>query len=178
MKKLFGLLALLLGGIPAFGQSLTRVTGVLTDPNSVAYYPARVQACLTTTGVQPTATGITLTPYPHLSSSLQTNYCAAPVTTDSSGAFSMLLVPNSGVTPSGSQYTFTVQTTGTQPPAGKGSQTFTSAAVTVTGATQDVSTSITSVGPAQLNSGGGGISSTLMTTLGDLIAEDATPTPV
>ncbi len=154
MKKL-SLLLLLLAPC-SFGQSLTRVTGTLTDPNSVPYYPAHVQACLTTSSsIQPTASGTTLTPNAPLNSSLQTNYCAAPVTTDSSGRFAMSLVPNSAITPSGSQYTFTVQTAGTPPPAGKGAQTFTSAAVTVSGATQDVSTSINSVGPAQLNAGGG-----------------------
>ena len=148
-------LALLLFASAASAQTQTLVSGTLTDPNGVAYYPATVIACLSPSTLNPTVGGNAVNPRPGA------NYCVGPVNTSGSGFFSMALWPNANIAPASTTWVFTVQASGTPPPSGNGTLNFSSAGVTISGATQDVSTNINSVGTAQLKTSGVSISSSI-----------------
>lgn len=135
----------------ASAQNPTNVSGTITDPNGVAYFPATVTACLTPVTTSPIVNG------QHVNPNEGTNYCAPLVNTTSTGFFSLSLFPNSAITPGGTQWRFTVTAAGASPPSGKGSQTFQSS-ITISGTSQDVSATLTAASLALLNSGGGGIS--------------------
>jgi len=145
MKKL--LLALLLFAGPALAQTTqTLVSGIITDPNGVPYYPATVTACLTPVTTNPIVNGQPVNP------NQGANYCIAQAQTSPSGFFSRHLWPNAGITPAATQWTFSVAATGSGPPAGKGPQTF-QVNATVSGTTQDLSATLSAAAPVLLNSG-------------------------
>lgn len=148
LKRL--LILFLLFAASAAAQTQTLVSGTLTDPNGVAYYPATVTACLSPSTLNPTVGGRAVNPNPGA------NYCVGPTNTSINGFFSMALWGNANITPGGTTWIFTVQASGTPPPAGNGTLNFSSAGVTVSGATQDVSGSINSVGTVQLKSSSSG----------------------
>lgn len=128
---------------PAFAQNQTTVTGTLTDPNGIAYYPATVLACLSPSTLNPKVGGNSI------NLNQGSNYCIGPVNTSSSGSFQMALYTNASITPAATTWIFTVQAAGTAPPIGNGTLNFSSAGVTISGTSQDVSTNINSVGLAQ-----------------------------
>lgn len=150
MRKLFLalILALAVAGA-AHAQNPTAVTGTLVDPNGVPFYPATVTACLSPFTRDPLANGI------HVNSAAGSggNYCPGNSATSPTGAFSMNIYPNAAITPGATQYQFTVSTTGTAPPAGKGSQTY-NVTVTVSGSSQDVSASLNAAASSLLVGGG------------------------
>lgn len=147
-------LLLLLLAIPASAQQTqTSVTGTITDPNSVPYYPATVLACLTPPTTNPTVAGAPI------STNVGVPYCVGPAQTGTTGTFQIPLYAN-GVISCGNvtcttQWQFTVTATGTAPPAGKGAQNF-QVNITITNLTaQDVSSPLNAAAPVLLNSGGG-----------------------
>lgn len=151
--KLAVLLLVLLGaGGSLFAQNPTAVSGTITDPSAVAYYPATVTACLTPVTTDPIVNG------QHVNQQIGRNYCAPLANTSPTGFFSLGLFPNSAITPGGTQWQFTVTAAGSAQPAGKGSQTF-QVSITISGTSQDVGATLSASAPALLNSGGGGISS-------------------
>jgi hypothetical protein len=88
-----------------------------------------------------------------------------PAQTNSSGAFTMLVPPNASITPSSTQWKFTVSITpGVPPPFGTGPQAFTVSA-TVSGATQNLTSTISAAATALTIPFGSG-SSTFATLLG------------
>jgi hypothetical protein len=149
-KPLFKLLlALSLLFAPSlFAQTTqTSVTGTITDSNSVAYYPATVQACLTPVTTDPVVNG------QHVNPNQGVNYCGPSVQTSPAGSFTMALWPNSGITPGATQWNFKVTAQGSPQPAGKGPQTFQSV-ITISGSSQSVSATLSAAAPVLLNSGG------------------------
>lgn len=131
----------------ALAQNQTAVSGTLTDPGAVPYYPATVLACLSPSTLYPTVGGQAVNPVPG------TNYCVGPVNTAPSGYFSMGLWPNSLITPASTQWVFTVVVPGPPAPSGFGNQQF-SATITISGASQDVGATLNAAGVSILRSGG------------------------
>src|SRR6266446_1350960 len=129
-KLLCFLAFLLMATGSALAQNPTAVSGTITDPAGVAYFPATVTACLTPVTTSPIVNN------QHVNPNEGTNYCAPLANTSSTGFFSLSLFPNSAITPGGTQWRFTVTALGAAPPAGKGSQTFQSS-ITISGTSQD-----------------------------------------
>jgi len=143
MRKALYFAAFLLAALPVAAQT-TAVTGTITDPNGVPYSFASVNVSLTPASAGPALCGI------NRMGSVPT------FTTNVSGFFSINLCPNASVTPSGSQWLFSVAIfPGIEPPAGLGPQSF-SLAITIAGASQDVSVSLSGVAPV-LSLGAGGV---------------------
>lgn len=124
----------LLGTI-CHAQSLTSVTGTITDPAGVPYSFAKVSAQLIPTTASPT---VLVNGNPTQIGGQQN------ATTDANGTFSMNLFCNSAgggcsvISPAATQWQFTVQSNGAPPPLGTGPQSCV-ALITVTGASQSVS---------------------------------------
>jgi hypothetical protein len=137
---------------PTMGQTPTLVTGTVKDVNGVPYSFAKVSASLT--GIPPNVNATILVNGIPTAIGGQQNASA-----DASGNFTMNLFCNTAgggcsvISPSGTQWQFTVNENGTPPPLGTGPQTC-SATITVTGAAQAVSGSFAAC-PALSNGGGG-----------------------
>lgn len=98
MKKLLHLLWLLVLAIPSLAQTVN-VTGTIIDANGNPYANGSVSVFLVTrSGVQ----------YTYASTGLPANPSSGPFPTNSSGAFSIQIVPNQQILPTDSQYTFVV----------------------------------------------------------------------
>jgi hypothetical protein len=143
---------LLLGfSLPALAQTPTTVSGTITDANGTPYAYARVSAQLLPSTASPTIT-VNGVPVPIGG---QNNASA-----DASGHFSMNLFCNTAgggcsvISPSGTQWLFTVSEIGIPPPLGTGPQAF-SVSITVTGATQDISATLNAQAPLLSNISGG-----------------------
>jgi len=149
MRKILiaALFLFLAGRIEA--QTQTLVSGTLVDPSGVAYYPATVKACLSPSTLNPTVGGNAVNPNPG------SNYCVGPTSTSNSGFFSMALWPNANIVPASTTWIFTVQASGAAPPAGNGTLNFSSSGITISGATQDVGTTVSAAGTVQLKTSGG-----------------------
>jgi hypothetical protein len=145
-------LLLLLFPLFAFAQTPTIVTGTVTDINGLPYSNASVSAQLIPSTASPT---IIVNGIP---TQIQGQQNASA---DVNGNFSMSLFCNSAgggcsvISPSGTQWQITVNENGTPPPLGTGPQACT-ATVTITGASQSVSSSFG--GCPGLSNGSGGIS--------------------
>lgn len=131
----------------SFAQT-TIVTGTVKDPNGVPYSGASIKAQLVLAGAsvtgQPT---VTVTDVQACrSSGFGSSPCQVPFqgtkgpfTLDSTGSFSQTLQDNALVTPAGTQWLFTItMSPGIPPPLGTGPQSF-AVAVTITGASQSIS---------------------------------------
>lgn len=133
LVSIFALLAL-----PAMAQT-TAVSGTVTDPNGLPYAFGTIlpQFVNVSGGASPifTATGFSMLP-PNTPSQLS-----------STGTFSFGLPSNASLTPSSTQWKFLICSgAGSVPQAfGTGQQCFTTAAVTISGATQNITTNITGV---------------------------------
>lgn len=133
----------------ASAQTPTVVTGTITDPNGLPYSNARVSAQLIPTTASPT---IIVNGIPTAIGG-QNN-----ATADVNGSFSMNLFCNSAgggcsvISPSGTQWQFTVTTNGIAPPLGTGSQSF-SVSITITGTSQNISTTLNALAPALSRAG-------------------------
>jgi hypothetical protein len=135
------ILALAIAAAPfafAQGPSQTSVSATIVDPNGIPYANANITAQL-----------VPQQPYTVCSSGQQ--YTGSGYNTggtNTAGYFQMTLVDNTQICPGGSQWLFTINL---QPggvlPVGNGPITFT-VQVTISGATQDISTQINAVAPA------------------------------
>lgn len=153
----FGVLALLmlLDALPAAAQT-TLVTGTINDPRGIPYSFASVKAQLvSSTGPLSGQPTVTISSNAQCASAGQGSApcqipfpgTAGPITADVNGKFTLALQDNALVTPAATQWNFTVtESPGVNPPVGFGPQTF-SLAVTITGASQDVSAALNAVAP-------------------------------
>ena len=122
-RFIFGLaLCAVLGASPAFAQTPVTVFATITDPNGLPYTNAKVSAQLIPSTASPT---IIVNGIPTQIGGQQN------AVADANGTFSMNLFCNvagngcSVISPSGTQWQFTVNVTGIAPPAGFGPQQFT-----------------------------------------------------
>jgi len=139
--------SVLLSTAAAFAQ-FTTVTGTVVDPHAVPYALGTITPTLVSSG-SPTLNGQPYSPP------------TQPVGLDKTGSFSFNVADNTQLQPAGTKWNFTVcSATGTvQPAIGTGSQCFTLAApITISGASQSISTQLNAVAPAltiPLGSGSG-----------------------
>ena len=137
------LLLCLFASLSCQAQTRTVVSGTITDPNGVPYSGGTIDATLVPTGVTPTVLNNNINGY------------QVPVPIDASGNFSMSLYCNTAgggcdaISPSGTQWLFTVRNPGAVPPVGFGGVSFT-ATITITGATQNISTQLQTAAPLLL----------------------------
>jgi len=140
LGALLAVLACLAAPRPAAAQTYTVVSGTITDPNGQPYAGGTLQI-----GISASATP-TLTPC--------TTAATCPVmlpgqvTLSPTGSFTMGLYANASILPASSTYTFLVSFPGIAPPLGTGPQTFTVTGVTIAGASQSVSTTLSAAAPA------------------------------
>lgn len=136
---------------PAEAQNSTIVTATITDPNGLPYSSATVQAQLIPAGVTPRI------PPPCNGQSASPCFVSGftSATADVTGSFSMNLASNAVLLPGGTQWQFTVSETGIAPPAGTGPQSFTTA-ITISGASQSISATLSALAPRLSNVSGGG----------------------
>jgi len=146
-----------------FAQS-TQVTGQVLDANGIPYAGATVTVGLVFAGTpvsNPTVTISTLSQckangFGSAPCQVPFNPSNGPFTLDTSGHIpggGITLQDNSLVTPGGAQWAFTVNSAGNPPPVGTGPQVCT-ATITITGATQSLTSSFSSC-PALLNGSAG-----------------------
>jgi hypothetical protein len=134
--KRFSILALLFLASQAWGQ-FTTVSGTVTDPNAVAYSYGTITATLVTSA-SPTLNGFAYTPP------------TQPVGLSTAGSFLMQLADNTVLQPGGTKWTFQVcSALGTVLPAGgNGPICFTTAPLTISGASQDITGALVALAPA------------------------------
>lgn len=142
MKKLFRFLLLQIFLAPLALAQFTLVSGTVVDPNGIPYANGTITAQLILAGVTPTLNGGSFA----MTGSAGLN---------SAGSFSMQLVSNSSMVPNTLQWSFTVCSAGgtVLPSGGTGPQCFTPARITITGATQSISTQLNAAALA-LTAGG------------------------
>ena len=158
MKKYFIFAALALAAIAAAPPAraacaYTTVTGTITDPNGVPYSFANISADL-----QPAAGG------PICSGDPFSGHI--PGQADANGTFSMSIPPNASITPSSTHWQFTVSISpGVAYPFGKGPQSFVVSNVTISGASQSLTSTLSTPAPAlTVTFGGGGGGTPCVTT--------------
>jgi hypothetical protein len=149
------LLAAVFSVLPASAQT-TLVTGTVNDPRGIPYSFASVKAQLvSSTGPLSGQPTVTISSAAQCASAGQGSApcqipfpgTAGPVTADVNGKFTLALQDNALVTPAATQWNFSVtESPGVNPPVGFGPQTF-SLAITITGASQDVSVALNAVAP-------------------------------
>lgn len=148
MKKiaLAGLLLALFAWAPRARAQQTLVTGCVTDPNGIKYTGGQYSIQLVNTGgAQPSVNGVPI----------QGSF--GPVPLDSSGCIApTTLYENSVITPSGTEWQFTVNNPGAAPPVGYGPVSFTAPAITISGATQNITSNLTGAALPLLQVGGAG----------------------
>src|SRR5882757_3143830 len=156
MRRFLPALLLLFAPL-AFAQNQTIVTGTITDPSGIPYYPATVSACLTPATLYPMVAGQQVNNNPG------TNYCFGPVSTASNGSFLMSLWGNALITCSpacaATQWLFTVVIPGPVAPVGFGPQQFT-ATITISGSSQDIGATLNAAGVSQLRPAGAATNAT------------------
>jgi len=139
LSKRFLCFLIVLGSlsVPVFAQNLTTVTATITDPNSLPWSFATIQAQLIPTGITPTINGQQVSGFTR-------------ATADVNGTFSMNLASNAVLSPAGTQWQFTVNTSGIAPPAGTGPQgfSFISTGTLISGASVNISTQLSGLAPA------------------------------
>jgi hypothetical protein len=115
----------------------TTVSGTIVDANGVPYSGANISADLVPSPPgSPTCTGgVVFAGH------------VGPIQANASGAFTMILPANGSITPSGTQWQFTVAEQGVPLPFGTGPQTFTSK-ITISGSSQSVSSTLSAAAPA------------------------------
>lgn len=137
MKRfLWLLLAVFLLPIASRAQNFTQVTACITDPNSLPYSFGTISAVLTPSSPG----GYTLGGFPYSGR-------LAVTALDSNGCTLVQMGSNTAITPAGSQWFFTVNIPGIQPPFGTGPQSFT-ATISISGASQNISATLSALAPA------------------------------
>lgn len=145
MKRLSILLILALLAVPAFGQTITSVTGTVRDLNGVPYVSCTVlpQFVNVSGGASPTVTangGPVIPP-------------TSPTTCTSSGTFSVSVIANGSVTPASTHWQFLICSapgTSYPDPGSLGGVCFTTGQITITGSSQDITGNINAVPPPAL----------------------------
>jgi hypothetical protein len=140
----YALLFCLILAMPALAQN-TSITGTVTDPNGLPYAGGTVMPQLVLVGgASPTVNGFFYIPP------------TSPSGLNSAGVFSVTLPANASISPAGSQWKFTVCSGAgsIQPAGGKGSVCF-NVTVTISGTSQDLSTTLQAAAPALAFAGGG-----------------------
>lgn len=141
VKAVLGVALLALVPTSAQAQTLTTVTGTVTDPGGLPYSGARLSISL----VSPGGRSPELTPCASPAAGCQIQNPGS-VTLDSNGSLpggGINLWANASILPAGTTYSFTVTLSpGFPPPWGTGPQTFTVTGVTIAGATQDLSATL------------------------------------
>jgi len=158
-RKIFCLILFLALASCALAQNYTAVTATVTDPNGIPYAGAQLKAQLVLSsgggGIgQPTVTvssqaQCTAGGYGTAPCQVPFSGTVGPVTLDGGGNIpggGINLQTNSAVTPSGTQWLVTVFTSGVPPPFGTGPHTF-SALITISGASQSISSNLNAVAP-------------------------------
>lgn len=131
-------------------QTLTTVTGTILDVNGIPYGGARVAVTLNSPG----GPSPSLTPCNNPSAGCQIQNPGA-VTANAAGGFTINLWANASILPAGTSYSFTItESPGVLPPWGTGPQTFTISNVTIAGASQSLTATITAANPLALTQGG------------------------
>lgn len=127
----------------AQAQSTTVVSATVTDPNSIPYALGTVKAQLTPSVGSPCVmTGGNCVP-------IQGTIGPSPMSP--AGSFVMNLYPNASITPSGTQWLFTVCISpGGALPLGTGPQCF-SSAQTISGSSQSLTTALSAIAPSLSN---------------------------
>lgn len=164
-RRLLFCLAALAFPACAFGQNFTTVTATVTDPNGIPYAGGSMSAICT----PGSSSGYRLNGQPYACQ-------IGNVTLDSTGTFTANFGSNTAITPSGTQWAITVRSNpgGIAPPLGTGGQTFT-ITITISGATQNISSNLNAVAPKLTNfSGSGGSGITGCSTTGGMIYENGT----
>jgi hypothetical protein len=136
--KRFSILAFLFLAANAWAQ-FTTVSGTVTDPNGLPYANGTISAVLVSSGSPKfTATNQPYTPP------------SQPVGLSPAGSFVMQLADVTALTPGGSTYNFTVSCAAGCVPVsgGKGPVTFTVTGVTISGASQSITATLTAAAPA------------------------------
>lgn len=122
----------------------TVVSGTIVDPNGVPYAGGSIDATLVPVGTTPTVAGFG-----------QIDGYVQPVAISKTGTFTLPLYCNSAgggcsvISPASTQWMFTVRNPGAQPPAGFGGISF-SVTLTITGATQNISSQLNTAAPLLL----------------------------
>lgn len=134
----------------ARAQNFTVVTATVTDPNGIPYSFGTVSAVLIPSSSGPWR----LNGQPYSGQLVNT-----PL--DVNGTFTARMGSNAAITPSGTQWLFTVNEIGILPPLGTGAQSFT-ATITISGTSQDISSTLNALAPklTNLTGAGGSISLT------------------
>jgi hypothetical protein len=144
--KRFSILTLLFLTATAWAQ-FTTVTGTVTDPNGLPYANGAITATLVTSA-SPTLNGFAYTPP------------TQPTGLNAAGSFTMRLADNTQLSPAATTWNFKVCSAGgtIQPAGGKGPVCFSLAApITISGATQDISTNLNAVALALSSIAAGGL---------------------
>jgi hypothetical protein len=133
-----------LAGSAALAQ-FTTVSGTVTDPNGLPYANGTISPALVISG-SPTLGGFAYTPP------------TQPTGLSTAGSFTMRLADNTQLSPGGSTWSFTVSCAAGCIPAsgGKGPVTFTVTGITISGASQSITATLTAAAPALSNISGGG----------------------
>jgi hypothetical protein len=181
MRKLAGLAFFVFCfAAPSLAQTTT-VTGQVLDPASIPYSGAQLKAQLTLNGTN-------VTGQPVVTNSNQAQCISAgmgnapckipfqgtlgPISLDPSGNIpggGIVLQDNTLVTPAGTQWTFSVSITpGTAPPVGTGPQSF-QAAITISGASQNIGATLTAAAPKLTNFSGSGSGTVTSASCGNLV---------
>lgn len=147
-RSLWLFAVLFLAALPAVSQTLTQVSGTITDPNGLAYSSASITIALTPQG----GASPTLTPCTNPVGCSFT--IPSPIITNSAGSFTVALYANASILPASTQYAFTVNEPGIPAPLGTGPQTFTYT-VTITGASQSLSSGMSALASALTHVTGG-----------------------
>jgi hypothetical protein len=136
--KYFFLSLFILWGLPALAQcTFSTVSGTVTDPSGIPYVNGSV-----TLNLAPNPPGNILCG----GQSVQGHI--GPVQLDSTGSFAFQVPENTAITPSGTQWTFTVaESPGVAPPLGFGPVSFNSN-ITINTSPQSVSTTLSAAAPA------------------------------
>jgi hypothetical protein len=156
-KWIFILASCLLLPASAFGQT-TLVTATVTDPGTIPYAGATIKAFLvdTASGIPVGSPTVTINSQAQCTAARAgTAPCQIPIqgtfqaTLDNTGSIpggGMNLSDNTQVTPTGTQWLFTITITGIPIPFGSGPQTF-SVSTSISGATQSISGVLNAAAP-------------------------------
>lgn len=160
--KCLGALLVLAVAFPASAQ-VTNVSATIVDPNGIPYANGRVKAQLVLAGA-----GVTGQPTVTVSNTQQCISAGkgsapcqiefpgtvGPFPLDATGSFTVALQDDVLVTPVGTTWLFSVSNPGADPPVGFGPVSF-SLALTITGASQSISSQLNAVAPLLLRGTGG-----------------------
>ena len=137
--------ALLFLGQAAHAQTQTNVTATVVDPLGIPYANGTYSIQLIPTGTNPTVNGNSISG-------------AFNGSTDATGSFNVALWPNASIVPAATTWQFTVCTNpgGVAPPLGTGNQCTPPTVVTIAGASQSLSATLSAVAPRLTLIGSGG----------------------